>query len=62
MGSKRDAVRRRAERKDTAEDQWSIGRARDWIFTRGYRVKSRMIERMLEAKSLLPIRVRIAPL
>lgn len=57
MGSKRDATRRQNKREDTSVVQTTIEKAREWIFERGYRIKSKMVDRLLEPLSLLPTRV-----
>ncbi|KAI0337344.1 hypothetical protein BDW22DRAFT_1468571 [Trametopsis cervina] len=65
MGSKLDMKRRNQTRQDTESVQSRIVQARSWIFTRGYRIKSAMVERLLGPLSLLPCRStfsqRLAP-
>lgn len=57
MGTKRDAKRRRKVREDTQVIHSVIEKARQWIFGRGYRIKSRKLNCLLEPLSLLPTRV-----
>ncbi|KAI0090931.1 hypothetical protein BDY19DRAFT_886661 [Irpex rosettiformis] len=56
MGSKRNSAGSRKSRVDDESTQGLIARARSWIFERGYRLTSKMVERILKPLSLLPTR------
>lgn len=57
MGSKLDSIRRGRKRQDTTAVQGNITLARKWVFEKGYHVRSKMVDALLEPLSLLPTRV-----
>ena len=59
MGSVADSRQRRLIREDDHLIRSTLQRARSWIFEKGYSLTSKMLGRVLDAKSLLPIQVRI---
>jgi hypothetical protein len=59
MGSVADSRQRGLIRKDDHLIRNTLVRARSWIFEKGYSLTSKMLGRVLDAKSLLPIQVRI---
>lgn len=58
-GTKRDLARRLAlKRVDDEPLQLTVNRARDWLFTRGYKLSSAAIKGLLDSRSLVPIQVQ----
>lgn len=58
-GTKPDLRRRHTlKRVDNAALQSSVQKTRNWLFTKGYKVTSQRLKRMLDSKSLTPMQVR----
>jgi len=53
----RDRQRREHARIDTPSRQQKVDMTREWIFEKGYGVKSAAVERVLGPESLVPTRV-----